>query len=238
MQHFSYRRLLPTDVSIVDLTTFKDQLNRRVCPRPNAVRLGTYGKRRLSVFPISAVSRLQANGEWEREGKTVKKGEKPLATRSQYGKQIYLFADWQIRPKRTYKTQSPQLVDLLTAIFTVNRAAKRFRDSASKLWRQDLHALCQIAKQKKIELYKLKNRGIIKALSLGLLSPCAITADLMLELRGGDFCFHFDWVNFPDVLSRDLIDVLPKIKSIAVESKPKGKTEAKLKDAIFTLEQI
>ena len=129
------------------------------------------------------------------------------------------------------KIHPPALVDLLCAIFTVNRSAKRYRDAASTQYGNAFHSLSRAASNKKKWLYFLKDAGIREACRRGLLRPEAIHSGLAVY-RGGGFCFHSAQVPL------ELKDKLPKEADAEVffrESVPRSSAEAKLKDAEFTL---
>lgn len=136
-------------------------------------------------------------------------------------------------PVKRKKMRPPTSVDLLWAIFTVNRSAKRYRDAAKRLYNLDRHSLSRIARNKKECLYLLKEAGIREAFRRRLLRPEAIHGGLAVY-RGGGFCFHSAQVPL------ELMDKLPKEADAEVffrESVPRSSAEAKLKDAEFTLSQ-
>jgi len=122
------------------------------------------------------------------------------------------FKAWEGRRKGR-RVQQPQVVDLLAAIFTVNRAAKRCRDAAQSLyqksargprrWRSspNLHGLAQARREQKETLYELKDCGIAVA--------------------------------FNGTATGQVVDEFLK-----VESKPKGRGEMRLKDAMHTLQKL
>ena len=136
-------------------------------------------------------------------------------------------------PVKRKKMRPPTSIDLLWAIFTVNRSAKRYRDAAKRLYNLDRHSLSRIARNKKKRLYVLKDAGIREAFRRGLLRPEAIHSGRAVY-RGGGYYFHSSQVPL------ELKDKLPNEADAEVffrESVQKSSAEAKLKDAEFTLSQ-
>jgi hypothetical protein len=122
--------------------------------------------------------------------------------------------------------------DLLPAIFAVNRAAKRHRDSAKEQYEARCHGLAAKAKAHMEYLYALKDRGIALAFQLGLISPIEIHGGLCLY-RGKGYCFH-------STLAPKSID-LPRAENdapIAVEAHPQGSKEPLQRDAISKLKSL
>jgi hypothetical protein len=84
------------------------------------------------------------------------------------------------RKERELKLDTHRPVDLLAAVFTVNRAAKRQRDLAQKHYRSRKHGLAASCKQKKDTYYLLKDAGIATAYHAGRLACVNIHANLYL----------------------------------------------------------
>ena len=117
------------------------------------------------------------------------------------------------------------------AIFTVNKAAKRYRDAASKSYDANAHGFATVNRERKEDLYALKDRGINSAVSSGRLKFTGMHGRFAIY-RGEGYCFHSTLIpKDADTNSADH-DV-----SIFVESSPKKATEGRLKDARFTLEK-
>lgn len=147
------------------------------------------------------------------------------------GRYYELYRASNFSPARPRSIQPPVSIDLLTAIFTVNRSAKRYRDAASALHSNSLHPLSGASSKKKKRLYALKDAGIREAYRRKLLWPTAIHGGLAVY-RGSGFCFHSSQVPV------ELQGELPREADAEVffrESVPKSSAEAKLKDAEFTL---
>lgn len=151
-----------------------------------------------------------------------------------------------IRLQTSRKSQPATEVDLLAAIFAVNRSAKRYRDSAQANYqqakshtthgyrrrystKQGCFAFSTLAKDKKTTLYSFKDRGIVAAYKTDRINYGGQHGN-MATYRGEGYVFHSGLVpvNVPDIeRSRDGF--------ILVEAKPKTSKEARLKDAEYTL---
>ncbi len=134
-------------------------------------------------------------------------------------------------PIRPQIVNPPQHVDLLAAIFAVNRAAKRYRNTAQLHYRDGRHGLAGHSSKSKRELYQLKDFGIAAAYQLGRIQCDGIHGTLAIY-RGEGYCFHSTLV--PESLDAASEDDSP----ITIEAKPRELREARLCDAVFTLEQV
>lgn len=136
-------------------------------------------------------------------------------------------------PKRISKP--PRCIDLLLATWTVNRAAKRRRDLAILHYDESRYGLATDSRQRKEELYHLKDVGLRLGISVGRLS---ITKHIESEsgtfacVEGEGYVFHSP--NLHD----DSAATVPMEGSLFIEAKPKSKREARLVDAVFTLEKL
>jgi hypothetical protein len=131
-----------------------------------------------------------------------------------------------------HRVRPPEQIDLLRAIFVVNKSAKRFRDAASAQYNHRQHGLAKTAKRTKLRLYDLKDRGIAAGYKAGRLEFVG-KAHGMALYRGEGYCFH-----------STLIPVGVEMPAggeqefLFVESAPRSKNESRLKDAEFTLEAL
>jgi len=139
-------------------------------------------------------------------------------------------------PARKVKIVEPKTVDLLAAIFGVNRSAKRYRDAAQMNYRSGAHGFAGNCKERKQALYILEDRGIVEACRLGRLKAEG-THGVLTVYRGEGYCFHS--------LLRPLGPSLPALEFDAndagclfVEQKLKSAREPRLKDSIATLEAL
>ncbi len=176
---------------------------------------------------------------------TLQRGVLPDETRKRYGGgTFFLWAPRTIsRIARLRETteqlarqakpqREPVRVDLLAAIFAVNRAAKRQRDAASKQYSHRQHGFARTASETKRHLYVLKDVGIAAAVLDGRLAYAGQHARLAVY-RGSGYCFHSTLLPSGQPQVHD--DDSPLIMR---EAKPREAKEALLRDAIFTLEQI
>lgn len=139
-------------------------------------------------------------------------------------------------PPRRIKSAPAKHVDLLAAIFGVNRSAKRYRDAAQKNYQSGTHGFAGNCKERKEQLYRLKDRGIVEAYRNGRLNAEGVHGVLTVY-RGEGYCFHS--------LLRPVGAVLAELEFAAnasgclyVEQKPKSAREPRLKDSIATLEAL
>ena len=89
------------------------------------------------------------------------------------------------RPKRFPLAK----IDLLASIFTVTRAAKRYRDLAHKLYLAGRYGLASHCRKRKDALYELKDRGIFQAVRVGRIAAVEACGNLTLY-RGEGYCYH------------------------------------------------
>ena len=140
-----------------------------------------------------------------------------------------------VKKTRSRKAPSPAVsVDLLPAIFTVNRAAKRFRDAAQRHYQGSRHGFARDNRMKKSDLYDLKDRGIAAATLLGLLEFSGFHGGMAIY-KGSGCCFHSRLV--PLGVEHPIRSANTNIPFFA-ESKPKEATEPRLMDAKYTLSQL
>jgi hypothetical protein len=124
-------------------------------------------------------------------------------------------------------------VDLLAAIFTVNRAAKRQRDLAQTYYQRGMHGFAGSSKDRKQGYYELKDRGIVAAHGAGRLT-CAFR-------HGGLYLWTGEGYSFHSTLKPEGAEV-PELplgdgeEHFFVEAKPKGTKEPRLTDALRTLD--
>ena len=145
---------------------------------------------------------------------------------------VYRLSDFVPIPIR--KEIPPKEIDLLPAIFTVNKAAKRFRDQAESYYKKEQHGFAGDRKSKKSKLYHLKDRGIACACRSGKLTFDGFHGGLA-TYSGEGYSFHSALV--PEGLLPVKNDNT-KSDKVFIEAVPKGTNEARLKDAVFTLEKL
>lgn len=139
-------------------------------------------------------------------------------------------AGWQPR-KANVKFETE--IDLVQAIWVVNRYAKRCRDAASACFMHRVHSFAATWKRKKEEAYYLKGQALHHAVTDGLLHVSGVHkfGDNYAELlEGNGYRFHRPC---PDPVLNEMQAV---VQLDAIEAKPKGSKEPRLKDAMYTLQ--
>jgi hypothetical protein len=188
-----------------------DGLIRRLLPPPAVEERhsSTYGSYTIYLWNKSDVRAAERTAEWRKA---------------------------QARRKATVKKlQVYREVDLLAAVFTVNRAAKRQRDLAQKYYQQNMHGFAGSSKNRKRKYYDLKDMGIMAAHQAGRL-VCTFR-------HGGLYLWQGEGYSFHSTLKPKSLDVpeLPLQEGEAylfVEAKPMGSKEPRLRDAIQKLETL
>ena len=122
-------------------------------------------------------------------------------------------------------------IDLLAAIWTVTRSAKRYRDAAQAAYQAKAHGFAGVHRRKKEHLYALKDRGIAQAYLDGRIVPEAMVGPLTVY-RGEGYCYHSllqptSW----EPQEEEIAEGDP----LRVEAKPKTSGEPLLRDAMATL---
>jgi hypothetical protein len=142
----------------------------------------------------------------------------------------------QVEPKRT-QTAGVALEltwqNILSALFTVNRYAKRCRDAASSYYERRMFGFATTNRERKEMAYLLKDKTLCYALQQGWLVPAGKHGEFTVY-RGSGYCFHSlirPDAEMPDKLSSANEDFM-------VESKPREATEMRLKDALATLQAL
>lgn len=188
-------------------------------------------KNRLLVRnPKEAVSAT----EWSRRGYRVRRGEQPHAWVSgRFGgrhQEWAVFRHDQVEPKCKVAQRPATRIDILAAVWVINRRAKRCGKLATTYYGAGQHGLAANAKAQKKELYDVKGRALHYLLAEGKLTvsgyhrfPAGNWAEV---LCGGAYIFHRPCPEQPE-------DAGTRIEDI--EAKPRGLNEPRLKDARLTL---
>ena len=134
----------------------------------------------------------------------------------------------ELRPKRWHVVWPAVMVDLLLAIFTVNRTAKRYRDKAAGHYSDRQHGFEKDARERKEALYVLKDAGMVAAHRAGLIFATG-THGPLCYYEGHGYRFHS--LLWPVGVELPVIGEGP----VEVEAKPKGSRECRLVDAEATL---
>jgi hypothetical protein len=134
------------------------------------------------------------------------------------------------KKKRPRNSKPPVEIDLLLATWTVNRTAKRYRDSASKYYERRIHGFASSSKTIKEHLYRLKDNGIREAFRSKRLTFSGMHGGFALY-EGEGYSFHATFV--PEEVATTLAENVDE--PIFNPSRQKTKKEGRLKDAKFTL---
>lgn len=117
---------------------------------------------------------LRTKTVWRREGRKVRTGAVPRACYDSYwyktSYELFSHEDTEPIPRREIskgRTVSFAEDFIVTAIQTVNDAAKRRRDAATKAYRRGEHGRARLWSGEKFEFYELKDRVLARLLSQG-----------------------------------------------------------------------
>lgn len=120
--------------------------------------------------------------------------------------------------------------NILAAMFSVNRSAKRNRDAAQACYRSSAHGLAKYRRLQKELCYSLKDRGLVFLYRMGVVAATERHGSLTVY-RGMGYCFH-------SPLSPDGVTLEQTQGDVTVEAKPRKSTDMRLMDAIETLRQL
>lgn len=149
-------------------------------------------------FLINQTEPVASKTEWARQGRKISKNAKSVAIKTYY-KQYRGHIKYEVFRKsetlQTRKKSEPTpgknlgLERILEAIFAINRAAKRRRDAASSNYEKGNHGFARYQSDEKDSLYTKKEKGILIAISLGLLKFNGLHGN-MAVWNGGGYSFH------------------------------------------------
>lgn len=187
----------------------------------------------LVRYTKGAVSRTA----WERQGFRVRPDQEPHAVVGGRVGGRYrwwdVFRDDQVEPLRRRVTPPATTVPILSAVWAINRHAKRLRDRASAWWSGCRRDLAGQNAERKREYYALKGQCLHHLLADGRVAVTGYcrfgqSGDLWSEvLAGGGYTFHR-----PCPPVENLRDV-PNL--VGIEAKPRGAGEPRLRDALLTV---
>ena len=174
-------------------------------------------------------AKLKTKTAWSQAGRRLVQDAEPAAMHIGRYDVYFLYDESQTRPKRVGKP--PLNIDLLAALFTATRAAKRYRNAAQTHYQMFQHGFASTCRRQKERLYQLKDNGLVAAVRSGRVQ--AVSAHGCLTVyKGGGYCYHS--------LLRPKGAVLPEAGTdpLTVEAKPKEADEPRLKDAVHTLKEL
>jgi len=189
-------------------------------------------KGRLLVrHPKAAVSKT----EWSKRGyrvldEAVPHSSRTFAFKSGASYTYDVYRDDQLKPKRTLVVRPPVLINVLAAVWVINRRTKRCRDQASNWYAKGAHSRAASAKEEKEQLNKLKSQALHYLVAEGRLKIVANhrfpDKNWAEVLKGDGYTFHRPCAT-KEGEAPDLIN--------EIEAKPRGSKEPRLKDALFTI---
>lgn len=189
--------------------------------------------KRLARNPETAKS----ESAWSREAFRVREGEQPHAVvrRQVAGRETKTYPVYrrdQVEPKRRFTPKAPVAIDVLAAVWTVNRRTKRLREAAKKHYRRRNHGFAGRSKDEKLELYRLKGQALHYLLAEQRLTVTAYhrfpDGNWAEVLTGEGYTFHRPCAD-PGREPDNDIDT--------IEARPRGRREPRLKDAVHTLRE-
>lgn len=170
--------------------------------------------------------------EWGR--KVVNQEDRKRSHGSYRGSHYWVYPESATEPVNGKRIIPPKKIDLAEAVFCVNRAAKRFRDSATAHYRSGTHGFARACKEKKELLYRLKDKGLKILHDQKRISLVGRHGSNLLIYKGEKYCFHS--YLFPANVDVETLNNIGEDDDI-LHVDAKRKTEkTRLKDAIYTLE--
>lgn len=223
-KHYRARKDLPARSIIPDL-------DRHRHPRPNAKPIGTYGPKRREVFRAKDCSELMSRSAWRSCGYKVI-SDKPVAERSNRYKRYAVYGDWQVAEQITRPISPPKDLgdgELLRALWTLNRQAKRYRDRAQDHYERRRYKAATRARISKERVYETKSLVLAVLHSRGCISLAGVTDGdpTFAVFKGYGYTFHCPkgkW-HSDQVVAFDG----------QVEAKPRASCEMRIRDAWATV---
>jgi RNase P/RNase MRP subunit p29 len=181
--------------------------------------------------PIEAVSKT----EWSKRGYRVRQDAQPHCYRSIHftgrGSVTYaVYRDDQVESKRRVSLMPPTLIDALSAVWAINRRAKRCHDLASSHYKSGTHGFSAMVKNEKLELYRLKGQALHYLRKQRRLETAGYhrfpSGNWAEVLEGGGYTFHRPCPDRSDETAKEIDEI---------EAKPRGSKEPRLKDALHTI---
>jgi len=176
----------------------------------------------------------QSETAWRQQKRKRKADAQPCGYKSAHHKEWPVYTEDQTEPMRQVQQKPPQKVDILAAVWTVNRYAKRMRDKAAGCYSKRAHSFASDARCRKEEAYALKNQVLAHLLNDRVLQVQGYHRfgdDLYAYILGGNgYTFHQ-----PCPAPEDPKGVEYRSD---IEAKPKSAAECNLKDAMHTIKQF
>lgn len=202
---------------------------RRLMPRIGETPVIVKG---AGYYAESQCEPLISKAEGDRRGLTLRNEAVPShKAHTQKTGYFNLFRESDFRQKNARTETLARIIDLLEAISVVNRSAKRYRDQAEAHYRDRRHGLAANCRSKKLHYYQLKEKGIAAAIAQGRLSYKGSHIG-MAVYAGTGYSFH------SCLIPIEVTELEETDERFFKESCPKSAGEARLKDAVFTLEEL
>lgn len=225
LPHFRRRTDLPEKTVIVP--------DRAYYPRPGTKPVGTFGINRRHVYGRGDCSEAHSRTEWLRRHYRVVPGAEPIEVRSWQHCNYGVYGDWQVE-KYDKKPPPPGPrdygdEDILRALWTLNRQAKRYRNRASQHCFDRDYRYATAAREAKEKVYSTKALVIPVLQRLGLVRLVGITdgEPTFAVFRSDGYCFHCPSGKWSAETRIPF--------SGQVEAKPQTSREMRLRDAWATV---
>ena len=175
--------------------------------------------------------------DWAFRGYRVKPGEQPIAYLTRNVGKLVTYGVYradQVEPRIVKGPITPPVqVDVLAALWAINRHAKRLRDRGCGQYDDLRRDLARKTAAKKRDLYRRKGQALAHLLAEGLLTVSGYHVfgdDRWAEvLEGAGYRFHR-----PCPPPRTAVEHL---SLDGIEAKPRARNEPRLRDAILTLDR-
>lgn len=183
----------------------------------------------LGWLPKVALSRP----EWKRRGYEVKPDEKQTPHTYVIGlTNVWpVFREDQVRKTISRQNQSPKSIDLLAAVWGINRRAKRCRDLSQLYFQASMYGFATAMRREKENLYQLKGQALHYMTKQGVVEAAGFHCfgdNWAMVLKGEGYVFHTPCPRPKDGCEGKRVE--------QVEAKPRQANEPKLKDARYTVE--
>lgn len=174
---------------------------------------------------------LYSRRQAEELGLRPRQGAKAASMRQWQGGEYAVYFREDLEPAEPVARREPAAIDLLLAVFTVNRTAKRYRDKATEHFGQGECAFARDAGIMRHRMFELKDRGIMEAWRQGRLVILGKVGPLTYY-AGEGYRFNSPWSP-----RRAGVKEYRGAERL-FEEKPDGCREACLMDARFVLEAL
>lgn len=180
---------------------------------------------------FAVASGLDSETGWKERGRNIKAGSEPKAHVNGAYVVYGVYSEDQTEPRRRVTVREAEQIDLLAAVWVINRHAKRCRDAARHAYDIDNHGRASGFSARKAKMYDLKSQVLHYLVTEGRLMIGGFHkfGSLWAEvLHGEEYTYHRPCPPPETDIDAKLLD--------DVEAKPRGAKEPRLKDALHTIE--